>query len=295
MAAVFVRRQRRLPHPLLDLSMFGDRTFSSALGLFFVTAMVGTGTLLLVTLYLQNVTGLTPLKAGLLLLVPNVLMIIGNLVTPSLANRVRPAYLIAGGLLVAGVGYTLFVLADSTSGPETVFIAMCVVMLGTAPLAALCNHLAMGAVPADKAAPGRRSCRRPPSSGSGSASPPSARSEPRCTGAAWRTRSARCRPTWRTPPGRASTARSARPPLPAGQSEDLLAAARDAFTSGVHVVGLVSAVIYAVLAVLAVWAFRRVRNASGGGDGVPEDEDTATGLPEIVPASGTEGGGMERC
>ncbi|WP_255270965.1 MFS transporter [Actinomadura madurae] len=151
---MFVRRQRRLPHPLLDLSMFGDRTFSSALGLFFVTAMVGTGTLLLVTLYLQNVTGLTPLKAGLLLLVPNVLMIIGNLVTPSLANRVRPAYLIAGGLLVAGVGYTLFVLADSTSGPETVFIAMCVVMLGTAPLAALCNHLAMGAVPADKAGSG---------------------------------------------------------------------------------------------------------------------------------------------
>jgi hypothetical protein len=31
--------------------------------------------------YLQNVTGLGPLEAGLLLLVPNVLMIVGNLAT----------------------------------------------------------------------------------------------------------------------------------------------------------------------------------------------------------------------
>ncbi|URN09632.1 MFS transporter [Actinomadura madurae] len=295
-AAVFVRRQRRLPHPLLDLSMFGDRTFSSALGLFFVTAMVGTGTLLLVTLYLQNVTGLTPLKAGLLLLVPNVLMIIGNLVTPSLANRVRPAYLIAGGLLVAGVGYTLFVLADSTSGPETVFIAMCVVMLGTAPLAALCNHLAMGAVPADKAGSGASIVQTTTEFGLGLG----IATLGTLGTAVYRGGVEDALGT--LPPHVADAAREsvdravgAADRLPAGQSEDLLAAARDAFTSGVHVVGLVSAVIYAVLAVLAVWAFRHVRNASGGGDGVPEDEDTATGLPEIVPASGTEAAGMERC
>ncbi|MBB5781575.1 MFS transporter [Nonomuraea jabiensis] len=102
---VFVRRQRNLERPMLDLRMFGNRTFRSALTLMFVTAVVGAGTLLLVTSYLQNVTGLSPLTAGLLLMVPNVLMIIGNLSTPPLAGRIRPAYLIAGGLLVAGTGY----------------------------------------------------------------------------------------------------------------------------------------------------------------------------------------------
>ncbi len=75
---VFVRRQRRLEDPLLDLRLFGNRTFSSALILSFVTALVGAGTLLLVSLYLQNVTGLTPLAAGLILLAPNVLMIVGD-------------------------------------------------------------------------------------------------------------------------------------------------------------------------------------------------------------------------
>ncbi|MEV4580396.1 hypothetical protein AB0K16_44900 [Nonomuraea jabiensis] len=56
---VFVRRQRNLETPLLDLRRFGNRTFRSALTLMFVTAVVGAGTLLLVTSYLQNVTGLS--------------------------------------------------------------------------------------------------------------------------------------------------------------------------------------------------------------------------------------------
>jgi DHA2 family multidrug resistance protein-like MFS transporter len=150
---VFVRRQRRLEQPLLDLRLFTDRTFSSALTLTFATALVGAGALLLVNVYLQNVTGLTPLESGLVLLVPNVLMIVGNLATP-LANRIRPALLIAGGLVVAGAGYAIFTVASPTSGPQAIFVAMCVVMVGTAPLAALCNQLGMGAVPPDKAGSG---------------------------------------------------------------------------------------------------------------------------------------------
>jgi DHA2 family multidrug resistance protein-like MFS transporter len=114
---LFVRRQRRLEQPLLDLRLFTDRTFSSALTLTFVTALVGAGTLLLVNVHLQNVTGLTPLEAGLVLLVPNVLMVVGTLATPPLANRIRPARLIAGGLVVAGAGYAIFTVAASTSGP----------------------------------------------------------------------------------------------------------------------------------------------------------------------------------
>jgi MFS family permease len=47
--------------------------------------------------------------------------------------------------------------------------------------------------------------------------------------------------------------------LPAAQGGDLLAAAREAFTTGLHVVGVVTAVFYAVLAVLALWAFRHMR------------------------------------
>ncbi len=282
---MFVHRQRHLEHPLLDLRMFSNRTFSSALTLMFVTSVVGTGTLLLVTLYLQNVTGLTPLAAGLLLLAPNVLMIIGLVGSPALANHVRTAYLIAGGLFVAGAGYLIFTLADAVSGPAMIVIAMCVVMLGTGPLAAFCNHLAMGAVPPDKIGSGASIVQTTNEFGLGLGIATLAT----LGTAVYRTNVEGS--LGNLPPDAADAARenvdravAAAGQLPAEQSGDLLAAARDAFTSGVHVVGVVSAIFYVGLAVLALRAFKHVRN-DGEDDSAKKDQETDP-VPETASASG---------
>jgi MFS transporter, DHA2 family, multidrug resistance protein len=265
----FARRQRRLELPMLDLRLFRNRTYGSALGLSFATALVGAGTTLLVAVYLQNVTALSPLQAGLLLLVPNMLMIGGNLATPVAVRSIPPAYLIAGGLAVAGVGYLMFVLPDARSGPTPIFAAMCVVMAGTAPLAALCNQLAMGAVPPERA-------------GSGAAAFQTTVELALGLGVA--TLATLGTSVYRhqldgalgsAPGGTPGGALSGVPPhaaaaanesvdravaaagdLPTAQGEALLAAARDAFTSGLHTVGVVSASLYAVLAVAALAAFR---------------------------------------
>lgn len=276
LGVVFVQRQRHLEKPLLDLRLFSNRTFSATVGLFFVTALVGAGTLLLVTQYLQDVTGLTPLAAGLLLLVPNALMIIASLTTPQVANRIRPAYLIAGGVFVAGIGYTIFTLAGSTTDPKTIFIAMCVVMLGTAPIAALANHLAMGAVPPEKA-------------GSGASIVQTATEFAIALGIA--TLATLGTAIYRTnvegalrsvPSGVAAAAResidravASAGHLPAAQGDHLLAAARAAFTSGLHVAGIVAAILYAGLCVLTLRAFRHTRNAHSGLDDTPNSENQA--------------------
>jgi DHA2 family multidrug resistance protein-like MFS transporter len=269
---VFVRRQRRLEQPLLDLRLFTDRTFSSALTLTFATALVGAGALLLVNVYLQNVTGLTPLESGLVLLVPNVLMIVGNLATPPLANRIRPALLIAGGLVVAGAGYAIFTVASPTSGPQAIFVAMCVVMVGTAPLAALCNQLGMGAVPPDKAGSGASLFQTAVEFGLGFgiatlATLGTAVYRSNVEGA-----------LGAVPPDAADAAResvdravAAAGRLPTAQGGDLLVAARDAFTAGLHVVGVVTAVLYAVLAVVALRAFRHLRALRADGDTTQPD------------------------
>jgi DHA2 family multidrug resistance protein-like MFS transporter len=283
--AAFVRRQQRLADPLLDLRLFTNRTFSAALILSFVTALVGAGTMLLVTLYLQDVAGLTTLAAGLFLLVPNVLMIAGNLGTPAVARQVRAAYLIAGGLIVAGIGYLTFTLTDATSGPQRIFVTMCVVMIGTAPLAALCNHLAMGGVPADKASSGAAVFQT---------------TIELALGLGIATLATLGTAVYRSdlkdhlsavPPAAAGAAQenieraiAAAGQLPAGQGSDLLAAARGAFTSGVHVVGIVSAVLYAGLAVLAVWAFRHVRNIDGDDDEATNKDEVAA-VPDAAAAS----------
>ena len=277
-AVVFVQRQRSLSSPLLDLRLFGNFTFSAALILFFVTGLVGSGTLLLVNVYLQNVTALTPLTAGLLLLVPNVLMIIGNLVTPQLANRIRPAYLISGGLVVAAIGYLMYTLAGSSTGASTIFFAMCIVMIGTAPLAALCNHLAMGAVPPERA-------------GSGAAIVQTTTEFALGVGIATLATlgtavyqnsvedSLEAVPSDVADAARESVDRAVAVAgqLPPEQSGDLLAGAREAFTSGVHVVGVVSAVVYVGLAILTIVAFRQVKNLQGDSEPAAEvpQADTA--------------------
>ncbi|MBE1489748.1 MFS transporter [Plantactinospora soyae] len=261
----FVQRQRRLEHPLLDLRLFGNRIFRSTVIMFFISALVGAGSLLIVTLYLQNVIGRTPLAAGLLLLVPQTLMIIASLTAPRVADRIRPAYLIAGGMVVASLGYLTFTLTDATSGATTIFIAMCVVMLGTAPLAALANHLAMGAVPPDKA-------------GSGASIVQTATEFAIGLGIA--TIATIGTAVYRytvegalggLPPAAANAAAEsidravdAATQLPAQQRDDLLSASREAFTSGLHVVGVICAVLCAGLCVLVLTAFRHAKNAHGG-------------------------------
>jgi DHA2 family multidrug resistance protein-like MFS transporter len=277
-AVLFVQRQRHLEHPLLDLKLFAHRTYRSALIVMFVAGVVGTGTYLVVTLYLQNVSALSPLEAGLLLVPPSVLMIVGNLVSPPLASKIRPAYLIAIGLFVAGLGYLMFVFADSTSGPVMIFIAFCVAMIGTGPMAALGNHLAMGSAPPEKAGAAASIMQTGNELGLGLGVAVFG------TIATAVYRSNVDDALGNVPADAANATResidravAAAGDLPAAQGGDLLAAARDAFTSGVHAVGIVSAILFAGLSVLAAVALGHARDSHGGGQdsGAKESEDVS--------------------
>ena len=61
---VFVRRQLRMRDPLLDLRLFADPGFRTALIGMLVNTMLPGATMVLVTQYLQLVEGLDPLAAG---------------------------------------------------------------------------------------------------------------------------------------------------------------------------------------------------------------------------------------
>src|SRR5204863_2068624 len=62
---VFLRRQRRLPDPMLDLSLFTNRAFSISLTSNVLNVFVSFGSFILISQYLQLVLGLSPLAAGL--------------------------------------------------------------------------------------------------------------------------------------------------------------------------------------------------------------------------------------
>ncbi len=114
--AVFVRRQRRLDDPLIDLGLFRVPAFTSSLFLYGFGILMVFGGFLFVPQYLQLVLGLSPLEAGLWTLPWALAFVVGSQVTPKLAQRFAPTTIMAAGLALAALGFVVFTQVDAASG-----------------------------------------------------------------------------------------------------------------------------------------------------------------------------------
>ncbi len=148
---VFVRRQQALADPLLDLHLFGVPAFSAALTTNVLSFFVGFGALLFIAQYLQLVLGLSPLQAGLWMLPSSAGFILGSLLTPLLARRVRPVVVMAGGLVLAAIGFLLLTQLEAATGLGVLVTGSVVFSLGLAPVDTLAADLTVGAAPAERA------------------------------------------------------------------------------------------------------------------------------------------------
>jgi MFS transporter, DHA2 family, multidrug resistance protein len=149
LGAVFVARQRRLADPLLDMGLFRIAAFSATL-LFMVCGGIALGgVFLLVTQYLQLVEGLEPLQAGLLTLPGTVAMALAVNLGPVLSRRIRPADLMAAGVLIGAAGF--LVLAFMDGGVAPVVVGLVVGLFGLGLPGGLGIGLVLGAAPPEKA------------------------------------------------------------------------------------------------------------------------------------------------
>jgi DHA2 family multidrug resistance protein-like MFS transporter len=148
---VFVRRQHRLADPLLDLRLFRSAAFSAALTTNLLSFFVGFGTLLFIAQYLQLVLGLSPLAAGLWMLPSSAGFILGSMLTPVLARRIRPAFVMAAGPTLAAAGLGLFTQLGSATGLGILVTGSVVFSLALAPVDTLATDLAVGAAPPERA------------------------------------------------------------------------------------------------------------------------------------------------
>ena len=151
-AALFVRRQRRLASPLVDLGLFSSQAFNVALVVLLVGLTGVGGTMLLVTQYLQLVVGLSPLSAGLWMGPPALAMLAAGIAAPLFARRIRPGYVITGALGLSVIGYLMLTQLDhSPHGVAVVTAAFSLVYLGLGTIAALGTEMVVGAAPVEKA------------------------------------------------------------------------------------------------------------------------------------------------
>ncbi len=113
-AIAFLRRQATLADPLIDLKLFQSLSFNAALGINMLGIFFMFGAFIFMAQYFQLVAGLTPLEAGLWS-VPSALVFTAvSFMTPMLVSRMRPAYLLAGGMLVSAYRLSAPVADDNT-------------------------------------------------------------------------------------------------------------------------------------------------------------------------------------
>ncbi|MFI6797418.1 MFS transporter [Streptosporangium canum] len=147
--AAFVRRQRGLASPLLDVTLFTNRTFSMALAVLLIGLVGVGGTMYLVTQYLQLVEGMTPFAAGLWMGPPALAMFAAAIGAPLIARRVRPGLVMAITLGLSVIGYAL--LATAGTGDAVMVVAgFAFVYLGLGAIAALGTDMVVGAAPVAK-------------------------------------------------------------------------------------------------------------------------------------------------
>jgi MFS transporter, DHA2 family, multidrug resistance protein len=145
----FVTRQRRLDAPLLDLRLFGNRTFAMARTMTVFAGLIGANQLF-VSMYLQSVAGLSPAAAGMWLLPSTVAMVVSMQLGPKLARVVPTTVAIAGGLVVSAIGFLLLTQV-SGGGLGLLVTGLVVANLGLGPMAGLCAVLAMQSAPPERA------------------------------------------------------------------------------------------------------------------------------------------------
>ncbi len=148
--AVFVRRQRHLADPMIDLGLFRKPAFSGALGANTVSFAVIFGLEVFTAQYIQLVLGYSPLEAGLWSVPPALAFIAGSQLTAPLAARMRPGPLMLSGIVMALVGVGL--LTQVGSGGIGVLVAgVSIIALGLTPVFTLAADIAVGSAPPERA------------------------------------------------------------------------------------------------------------------------------------------------
>jgi EmrB/QacA subfamily drug resistance transporter len=138
--------------PLMPLSLFKNRSLSAANGAVFLISSVMFAIWFFMTLYLQNVLGYDPLKAGLAFVPSGVAVIVGTQIASRLVPRVgaRPFLLVAPLVIAAGMLWFAWLPAHGSYlayvlGPSAV------TMLGFGMAFVPLTMSAMAGVPVDEA------------------------------------------------------------------------------------------------------------------------------------------------
>ena len=266
---LFVRRQLRLPAPLIDVRLFGNRAFSGVVAANLLSVLGLSGLVFFLSQFFQLVHGYGPLKAGLAELPAAVTAtVFGVLAGVAVRYWSSRAVLTAGLALVAVAMASLTFLTPSTPYPP-LGVALFLVGVGLGLAFTVASDVILASVPKERA-------------GAAAAVSETAYELGMALGIA--TLGSIVTSVYRgftvpagIPPAVESHARDslsaavhAAETLPADQRDALLTATKEAFTDGLAIASGVGSALM-LLSAAAVWILLRARLPRESEVGVPHD------------------------
>ncbi len=124
----FVRRERRTPHPMLDVTLFKDRRFSAASGAVTVTFFALFGFIFLITQYFQFIRGYGTLSTGARILPVALSIAAASVVGALLAPRIGTKVVVTTGLVFFGSSFLWISTVAVDTSYATVIVPQMVLM-----------------------------------------------------------------------------------------------------------------------------------------------------------------------
>ena len=149
---VLVERHQRLP--MLDLSLFRSGAFTGANLVAMFVSLGMFGVFFFVSLYIQNILGFSPTKAGAAFLPMTMLIILVAPIAGHASDRIGSRWLMGAGMSILGVSLLLYQRVGLHSDFWTLLPAMLLGGIGMALTMSPMTAAAMGAVAVDKAGVG---------------------------------------------------------------------------------------------------------------------------------------------
>ncbi|MGH3974634.1 MAG: MFS transporter [Pseudonocardiaceae bacterium] len=149
--ALFIRRQRKLADPMLDLRLFADRAFSAAVTTHLLSLFLVAGIQYLIAQHLQLVLGLPPLQAGLWTLPAAVGGLVGAVLAPVLVRAASPPAVITAGLVTGAAGFGVLTQVQADAGLPVLVAGFITTSFAIGLVTALTTDLIIGSAPPERA------------------------------------------------------------------------------------------------------------------------------------------------
>jgi EmrB/QacA subfamily drug resistance transporter len=149
-AIAFVAWERHLEHPMVDIGLFRNARFSAACASVTLSFFALNGALFMMTLYLQQVRGLSPLDTGYRFLAIAAGIVVASPIAAGLTVRYGARLTTSLGLGIIAVGMGLVAITTVSTSDMQILAVLFVASAGMGMAMTPATDAIMGAVPPEK-------------------------------------------------------------------------------------------------------------------------------------------------